>query len=55
MVAKPDLQKGMTIQKSDQRKYMNDEWSSFPAQKVGVKMNDVAVTLWRDVSSIFSS
>ena len=34
---------GMTIQKSDQRSYMNDEWSSFPAQKVGVKVDDAAL------------
>ncbi|PQJ61082.1 nucleoside hydrolase [Vibrio chagasii] len=40
---------GMTIQKSDQRSYMNDEWSSFPAQKVGIKVNDKALlSLYRE-------
>jgi len=40
---------GMTIQKSDQRSYMNDEWSSFRAQKVGIKVNDKALlSLYRD-------
>ena len=40
---------GMTIQKSDQRSYMNDEWSSFPAQKVGIKVNDEALlSLYRE-------
>ncbi|NAZ95721.1 nucleoside hydrolase [Vibrio toranzoniae] len=40
---------GMTIQKGDQRKYMNDEWSPFPAQKVGVKVDDNALlSLYRE-------
>ncbi|MEZ9177388.1 nucleoside hydrolase [Vibrio kanaloae] len=40
---------GMTIQKADQRKYMNDEWSPFPAQKVGVKVDDNALlSLYRE-------
>ncbi|QPK04731.1 nucleoside hydrolase [Vibrio kanaloae] len=40
---------GMTIQKADQRKYMNDEWSSFPAQKVGVQVdNNALLSLYRE-------
>ncbi|KWU01996.1 nucleoside hydrolase [Vibrio toranzoniae] len=40
---------GMTIQKGDQRKYMNDEWSPFPAQKVGVKVDDnTLLSLYRE-------
>lgn len=40
---------GMTIQKADQRKYMNDEWSSFPAQKVGVQVdNNTLLSLYRE-------
>ncbi|MDH5929172.1 nucleoside hydrolase [Vibrio lentus] len=40
---------GMTIQKVDQRKYMNDEWSAFPAQKVGVQVdNNALLSLYRE-------
>ncbi|NOJ07242.1 nucleoside hydrolase [Vibrio splendidus] len=40
---------GMTIQKADQRNYMNDEWSSFPAQQVGVQVDsDTLLSLYRD-------
>ncbi len=40
---------GMTIQKADQRNYMNDEWSLFPAQQVGVQVdNDTLLSLYRE-------
>lgn len=40
---------GMTIQKADQRKYMNDEWSVFSAQNVGVGVkNEALLSLYRE-------
>ncbi|MBP2700721.1 nucleoside hydrolase [Photobacterium lucens] len=40
---------GMTIQKVDQRNYMNDEWSLFPAQQVGVQVdNKTLLSLYRE-------
>lgn len=40
---------GMTIQKTDQRKYMNDEWSAFSAQNVGVGVkSDALLSLYRE-------
>ncbi|WP_318517872.1 nucleoside hydrolase [Photobacterium leiognathi] len=40
---------GMTIQKVDQRKYMNDEWRLFPAQQVGVEVdNKTLLSLYRE-------
>ncbi|KJG31962.1 nucleoside hydrolase [Photobacterium angustum] len=40
---------GMTIQKVDQRNYMNDEWSIFPAQQVGVQVdNETLLSLYRE-------
>ena len=40
---------GMTIQKADQRNYMNDEWSLFPAQQVGVQVDsDTLLSLYRE-------
>ncbi|MEZ8492804.1 nucleoside hydrolase [Vibrio splendidus] len=40
---------GMTIQKADQRNYMNDEWGLFPAQQVGVQVDsDTLLSLYRD-------
>ncbi|WP_419206265.1 nucleoside hydrolase [Photobacterium leiognathi] len=40
---------GMTIQKVDQRNYMNDEWRLFPAQRVGVEVdNKTLLSLYRE-------
>ncbi|WP_305819743.1 nucleoside hydrolase [Photobacterium leiognathi] len=40
---------GMTIQKVDQRNYMNDEWRLFPAQQVGVEVdNRTLLSLYRE-------
>ncbi|UGA56768.1 nucleoside hydrolase [Vibrio sp. VB16] len=40
---------GMTIQKADQRNYMNDEWGLFPAQQVGVQVDsDTLLSLYRE-------
>ncbi|WP_305814496.1 nucleoside hydrolase [Photobacterium leiognathi] len=40
---------GMTIQKVDQRNYMNDEWRLFPAQQVGVEVdNKTLLSLYRE-------
>ncbi|KJG38711.1 nucleoside hydrolase [Photobacterium angustum] len=40
---------GMTIQKVDQCNYMNDEWSIFPAQQVGVQVDDeTLLSLYRE-------
>ncbi|GEM77091.1 nucleoside hydrolase [Vibrio sagamiensis] len=40
---------GMTIQKTDQQNYMNDEWSKFPAQTVGVQVDKEALlSLYRE-------
>ncbi|WP_318505450.1 nucleoside hydrolase [Photobacterium leiognathi] len=40
---------GMTIQKVDQRNYMNDEWRLFPAQQVGVQVdNKTLLSLYRE-------
>ncbi|MFA0309516.1 nucleoside hydrolase [Vibrio splendidus] len=40
---------GMTIQKADQRNYMNDEWSLFPTQQVGVQVDsDTLLLLYRE-------
>jgi inosine-uridine nucleoside N-ribohydrolase len=40
---------GMTIQKTDQRKYMHDEWSAFSAQNVGVGVkSDTLLSLYRE-------
>ncbi|AUW04423.1 nucleoside hydrolase [Vibrio campbellii] len=40
---------GMTIQKTDQRKYMHDEWRAFSAQNVGVGVkNDTLLSLYRE-------
>lgn len=40
---------GMTIQKADQRSYMNDEWGLFPAQQVGVQVDsDTLLSLYRE-------
>ncbi|MFS1934270.1 nucleoside hydrolase [Vibrio splendidus] len=40
---------GMTIQKADQRTYMNDEWGLFPAQQVGVQVDSVTLlSLYRE-------
>ncbi|WP_318485032.1 nucleoside hydrolase [Photobacterium leiognathi] len=40
---------GMTIQKVDQRNYMNDEWHLFPAQQVGVEVdNKTLLSLYRE-------
>ena len=40
---------GMTIQKTDQREYMHDEWSAFPAQKIGVGVqSDALLSLYRE-------
>ncbi|WP_318473707.1 nucleoside hydrolase [Photobacterium leiognathi] len=40
---------GMTIQKVDQRNYMNDEWRLFPAHQVGVEVdNKTLLSLYRE-------
>ncbi|MEZ9764491.1 nucleoside hydrolase [Vibrio splendidus] len=40
---------GMTIQKADQRNYMNDEWGLFPAQQVGIQVDsDTLLSLYRE-------
>ncbi|MEZ9072216.1 nucleoside hydrolase [Vibrio splendidus] len=40
---------GMTIQKADQRTYMNDEWGLFPAQQVGVQVDSgTLLSLYRE-------
>ncbi|WP_434139662.1 nucleoside hydrolase [Photobacterium leiognathi] len=40
---------GMTIQKVEQRNYMNDEWRLFPAQQVGVEVdNKTLLSLYRE-------
>ncbi|WP_318490540.1 nucleoside hydrolase [Photobacterium leiognathi] len=40
---------GMTIQKVDQRNYMIDEWRLFPAQQVGVEVdNKTLLSLYRE-------
>ncbi|WP_305812216.1 nucleoside hydrolase [Photobacterium leiognathi] len=40
---------GMTIQKVDQRNYMNDEWRLFPVQQVGVEVdNKTLLSLYRE-------
>ena len=40
---------GMTIQKTEQRKYMHDEWRAFSAQNVGVGVkSDTLLSLYRE-------
>ncbi|MFM2622706.1 nucleoside hydrolase [Vibrio owensii] len=40
---------GMTIQKTDQRKYMHDEWSAFSAQNVGIGVkSDTLLSFYRE-------
>ncbi|MEZ8020743.1 nucleoside hydrolase [Vibrio splendidus] len=40
---------GMTIQKADQRTYMNDEWGLFPAQQIGVQVDSgTLLSLYRE-------
>jgi len=40
---------GHTMQKIDKRRYMHDEWSDFPAQNVGVKVDsDALLSLYRE-------